>query len=76
VTFSTPNQETLPVPSPDYLVLHAACAKIAHMSGPAEHIDRIQRYEDLIRVLANDVSSAYVLENALGNAMVRHITRA
>ena len=30
---------SLPPPDPRYLALHAACAKVAFMSGTAEHID-------------------------------------
>lgn len=33
VTFTTPDTVNLPVPSPTYLAIHAACAKVAHLSG-------------------------------------------
>lgn len=33
VTFSTPDPENLPLPGPTYLAIHAACTKIAYLSG-------------------------------------------
>ena len=32
VTFTTPDPEVFPVPSPTYLSIHATCAKIANLS--------------------------------------------
>ncbi|EKM77895.1 hypothetical protein AGABI1DRAFT_129688 [Agaricus bisporus var. burnettii JB137-S8] len=57
VTFSTKNPETLPVPSPELLALHATCCKVAHLSGSAEYIDKV--YDDLEEkgVLASDGTS-------------------
>lgn len=43
ITFTTPNPENLPVPSSDYLAIHAACARGAHLSGAAEYIDEVYR---------------------------------
>jgi hypothetical protein len=55
VTFTTPDPVKFPVPNPEYLAIHAACAKIAHLSGAAELIkifdkatNRIQRCLDCI----------------------------
>ena len=39
VTFTTTDPE-LPLPSPHLLALHAACAKVAQLSGASEFIDR------------------------------------
>jgi hypothetical protein len=40
VTFTTPDPVKYPVPSPEYLGLHAACAKFAHLSGAGEQVLR------------------------------------
>lgn len=34
----TMDGEIVPPPSPQLLALHAACAKVAHLSGAAEHL--------------------------------------
>jgi len=63
VTFSqAPGFEHVPLPSPLYLKIHAAFAKVAHLSGAADFIDRV--YEDLeeMDVLASDGSSSTTLE--------------
>jgi hypothetical protein len=46
VTFTTPDPVKLPVPSPTYLAIHAACAKVSHLSGAAECIDYFYRDMD------------------------------
>ncbi|KAI5999983.1 hypothetical protein EDD15DRAFT_2362514 [Pisolithus albus] len=57
VTFSTPDPEKYPLPNPTYLAIHAACAKVAHLSGAAEHIEEVlSRFEDT-SVLAEDGGS-------------------
>ncbi|KAF8327705.1 uncharacterized protein EI90DRAFT_3066603 [Cantharellus anzutake] len=61
VTLTTPDPQCLPLPSPKYLALHAACCKVAHLSGAAEHIDRCFRDLDGMRVLAEDGSNVDVL---------------
>lgn len=65
VTFSSPHAETLPVPCPKLLALHAACAKATHLSGVGEYIGK--HYEEMedLQVLAHDGSSSTVLEQAL-----------
>ena len=65
IEFTTPDPETLPLPSPEYLQIHAACAKVAHLSGAAEHMDKILRELEDIRVLSKDGASAEALEYAL-----------
>ncbi|RXW12257.1 hypothetical protein EST38_g13599 [Candolleomyces aberdarensis] len=65
VKFTTENPEKLPVPSPQYLALHAACAKVAHLSGAAEYIETILRDAEEIPVLAADGSSGEVLTHLL-----------
>ena len=63
ITFQT--ETDLPLPNPDYLRIHAACCRVAHLSGAAEHMDKV--LEDLgdMRVLSKDGSSAHVLSFAL-----------
>jgi len=65
VTFTTPDPEKLPLPSPEYLGLHAACCRVANLSGAGEHIDRILREMEDIQVLSQDGTSAEVLQYAL-----------
>jgi len=36
----TPDPVNYPFPNPQYLAIHAACAKVAHMSGEAATIDK------------------------------------
>ncbi|KAK0477722.1 hypothetical protein EDD18DRAFT_1087631 [Armillaria luteobubalina] len=64
VTFTTPNTNALPLPSPAYLVIHAACCRVAHLSGAAEYVEKVLREEEEIRerigsmcTLAEDGSS-------------------
>ncbi|CDO78046.1 hypothetical protein BN946_scf184724.g10 [Trametes cinnabarina] len=64
VTFVSHRPE-LPLPSPKYLRIHAACCRIAHLSGAAEHLDLIFRDMEELKVLAHDGSSAGVLAYAL-----------
>ncbi|TFY66796.1 hypothetical protein EVG20_g4297 [Dentipellis fragilis] len=51
----------LPLPSPKYLAIHAACCRLAHMSGAAEYAEKIYREEKTLDVLAADGKSAPVL---------------
>ncbi|KJA16259.1 hypothetical protein HYPSUDRAFT_147992, partial [Hypholoma sublateritium FD-334 SS-4] len=65
VTFTTPDQAKFPVPSPIYLAIHAACAKVAHLSGAAECIDKFYRDMGESMTLASDGTSATMLEHAI-----------
>ncbi|KAF8349171.1 hypothetical protein F5887DRAFT_1243450, partial [Amanita rubescens] len=65
ITFSTDNQKALPVPSREYLALHAACAKVAHLSAAAEYMDSVIREMEETWVLSGDGASAAVLEHAI-----------
>ncbi|KIJ49955.1 hypothetical protein M422DRAFT_65849 [Sphaerobolus stellatus SS14] len=55
----------LPLPDPCYLALHAACAKIQHLSGAAEYLSKV--FNDIadLKVLAKDGGSADVLYHAI-----------
>jgi hypothetical protein len=65
VIFTTPDPVKLPVPSPVYLAIHAACAKVAHLSGAAEYIDNVSRDMEDMRTLDPHGSSSDVLEHAI-----------
>lgn len=47
VTFTTPDQGQYPVPDPTHLRIHAACSKIAHLSGVVDAIDDFKCDMDL-----------------------------
>ncbi|KAL0958578.1 hypothetical protein HGRIS_000716 [Hohenbuehelia grisea] len=55
----------LPMPNKRYLAMHAACAKVAHMSGAAEALDDLDRRYDEGTVLAWDGGSADLLHHRL-----------
>ena len=65
VTFTTPDPVNLPLPSPQYLRLHAAAARVAHMSGAGEYAEKILRDMEETRVLADDGSTAKLLAKVL-----------
>jgi hypothetical protein len=60
----------LPAPDPRYLKLHAACAKVAHLSGAGEYIETIFRDMESMRVLAKDGSSAQALSYMMSDIQV------
>ncbi|KAI6008098.1 hypothetical protein F5J12DRAFT_826633 [Pisolithus orientalis] len=64
VTFSTTDPE-LSLPSSTYLAIHAACAKVAHLSGAGEHILKTFRDMGDMGVLAEDGGSGELLCQAL-----------
>ncbi|KIM35289.1 hypothetical protein M413DRAFT_32596 [Hebeloma cylindrosporum] len=65
VTFATTDEVKLPVPSPTYLAIHAACAKVVHLSGAAEYIDKLDRDMERCMTLDPDGASASLLEYAI-----------
>ncbi|KAF8900272.1 hypothetical protein CPB84DRAFT_1815431 [Gymnopilus junonius] len=65
VTFTTSDPEKLPVPSPTYLAIHAACAKVAHLSGAAACIDQFYRDMEDGKTLDPNGASASMLEHAI-----------
>jgi len=65
MTFTTRDPEKLPLPSPEYLAIHAACARVANLSGAGEHIDKVLRELEDTKVLSKDGSSTEALEHAL-----------
>ncbi|KIJ46274.1 hypothetical protein M422DRAFT_165576 [Sphaerobolus stellatus SS14] len=74
VIFRTEDLINLPVPKRDYLELHATCAKVIHLSGAAEYIDKVSRQLEEMTVLSPEGTSADVLEHALWCAFSRAIS--
>ena len=65
VTFKTPDTVKFPVPSAVYLSIHAACAKVAHLSGAGACIDKFYRDMDDSTTLDPNGVSAEMLEHAI-----------
>ncbi|KEP51112.1 hypothetical protein V565_067520 [Rhizoctonia solani 123E] len=61
VTFTT-STPGFPLPDRRYLALHAACARVIHLSGATEAISSIIEEMEQTRVLSEDGSSAALLE--------------
>jgi hypothetical protein len=64
ITF-TSTHHSLPLPNPEYLKLHAAVCRVAHMCGAADYLDQQDRDFDRTAVLASDGSSANLLSSRL-----------
>ncbi|CAA7269654.1 unnamed protein product [Cyclocybe aegerita] len=73
ITFTSTVPEKLSVPSREYLAIHAACAKVAHLSGAAEYIDHLYRDMEEMKTLSNDGSSADTLEQAISDRICHKI---
>ncbi|KAJ3837494.1 hypothetical protein F5878DRAFT_622249 [Lentinula raphanica] len=71
VTLTTPDPVLYPLPDPKLLALHATCAKVAHLSGAGEYLDKIDYDEETIGVLATDGGSFEVLNQALLRSFIR-----
>ncbi|EFI27089.1 hypothetical protein CC1G_15218 [Coprinopsis cinerea okayama7 len=65
VRFESSDPERLPLPNPRCLEIHAACAKVAHLSGAAEYLENVLRGYEETRVLAEDGTSAELLSHLL-----------
>ncbi len=55
----------LPLPNPVYLEIHAACCRVAHLSGAGEYMDKLLEDLEGTSVLSEDGSSAHVLSFVL-----------
>ncbi|KAF5310633.1 hypothetical protein D9619_008090 [Psilocybe cf. subviscida] len=66
VSFTT-SKPGLALPSPEYLAIHAACAKVAHLSGASEWFRKYDHDEEehFHKTLATDGNSASLLHNLL-----------
>ena len=71
VDFS-PNCDGVSPPSPQLLALHAVCARVAHMSGAAEFLNRLELDAEETNVLAFDGSSAHLLSNLISPYAIVH----
>ena len=54
VTFTTPDPVIYPLPDPAALSLHAACARVTHLSGATKYIVTMLRDMEDASVLASD----------------------
>ncbi|KAH9026393.1 hypothetical protein EDB85DRAFT_1851218, partial [Lactarius pseudohatsudake] len=61
----TSEDPRLPLPNPDYLEIHAACCRVAHLSGAGEYMDKVLEDLEDTHVLSEDGSSAHMLSFAL-----------
>ncbi|KAJ7475698.1 hypothetical protein FB451DRAFT_1173712 [Mycena latifolia] len=61
-----PNGTKFPLPDPRLLALHAVCARVAHMSGAAEVLDKFDQDMEELQDLAEDGSTAKLLDPMLG----------
>ena len=59
-----------PLLDPRYLALHAACAKVAQLSGASEYVDTSFRGTEDVGVFASDGSSGEALWYASGKKML------
>ena len=55
----------LELPDPCFIAIHAACCRAAHLSGAAKYIDDIYNKTQMAYVLADNGSSAELLQFAL-----------
>ena len=73
ITFTTPDPVEYPVPSRTYLEIHAACAKVAHLSGAREYIEKLYEEMENRETLDSDGGSGDMLEHAfLGLEVADH----
>ncbi|KAH9175893.1 hypothetical protein EDB89DRAFT_2066097 [Lactarius sanguifluus] len=61
----TSEDPRLPLPNPDYLEIHAACCRVAHLSGAGEYMDKVLEDLEDTHVLSEDGSTAHMLSFAL-----------
>ncbi|KAG8919217.1 hypothetical protein FRC01_001407 [Tulasnella sp. 417] len=66
----TSTDQMIPVPNSHYLKIHAACAKVAHLSGAAEYLETILNESEERPVLASDGGSADMLSFLLARTVV------
>ena len=64
-------QGRYPLPSCDYLKLHAVCCHVAHLSGADSYLDELREEMQEVRTLAEDGSSTELLASALARVAVR-----
>ncbi|KAG1843882.1 hypothetical protein F4604DRAFT_1596562 [Suillus subluteus] len=69
VTFTTDDPLHLPLPSPHYLGIHAACCKVAWLSGAKDYIEETFGDIEEMQAMTSDGSSAEALHCALIHAL-------
>jgi len=62
--------DSLDLPDPRYLRLHAAICRVARMSGAAEYLDSYDREQEEISVMAPDGTSADFLNVRLQRVLL------
>ncbi|KAG8944193.1 hypothetical protein FRC03_002148 [Tulasnella sp. 419] len=65
ITTFTSTDPLLPLPSSRYLGIHAACARVAHLSATGKYVEDVLRDLEELPVLAADGTSADALSLAL-----------
>ncbi|KAJ8487170.1 hypothetical protein ONZ45_g14436 [Pleurotus djamor] len=73
IELTTPDPLRLPLPSPHLLAFHAACAKVAHLSGATEVIDKYHREAERLCVLDPDGGSSDLLVHLLQQVRVKDV---
>ena len=73
ITLTSSDPAKLPIPSPKLIALHAACSKVAHLSGAGAYIDKLDRDVDDLDVLACDGGSSDVLTHAVLRSMTHSV---
>jgi hypothetical protein len=69
IRFTTSNP-LLELPDPRFIAIHATCCRAAHLSGAAKYIDDIYRKTEMTYVLADNGSSAEILQFALSRLVL------
>ncbi|KAH9167344.1 hypothetical protein EDB89DRAFT_1856482 [Lactarius sanguifluus] len=64
----------LPLLDPAYLEIHAACCRVAHLSGAGEYMDEVLEDLEDTRVLSEDGSSAHLLSFVLQQEVIASCT--
>jgi hypothetical protein len=73
ITLTSPDTINLPIPSPELIALHAACARVAHLSGAGAYIDEFDQDADDLDVLACDGGSSDVLTHVILRSMTHSV---
>ncbi|KAH9074787.1 hypothetical protein EDB83DRAFT_1871337 [Lactarius deliciosus] len=73
ITLTTSGSD-LPLPDPAYLEIHAACCRVAHLSGAGEYMDEVLEGLEDTRVLSEDGSSAHLLSFVLQQEVIASCT--
>ncbi|KAI9437453.1 hypothetical protein H4582DRAFT_277290 [Lactarius indigo] len=64
----------LPLPNPVYFEIHAACCRVAHLSGAGEYMNKVLEDMEDTSVLSEDGSSAHILSFVLQQEAIHQWT--